>query len=101
MSAITQHVDSSLPPLNNVSALFQLDNGCLGVSTLLMSWTPRKVSWFCLHIKHNQLFHRCVILSHNKYADCYQSSRFKRDNGGTTHFSGWPIRLYYKYHKPC
>lgn len=45
VAAITHHVDPSLPPPDNVSALFQCENGCPGVFTLSMSSTSRKISF--------------------------------------------------------
>ncbi|KAJ7563929.1 hypothetical protein O6H91_03G130800 [Diphasiastrum complanatum] len=43
--AIARHVDASLPPPDNVSALLQLENECAGVMVMSYSSRTRKVSW--------------------------------------------------------
>ncbi|KAH9303076.1 hypothetical protein KI387_014659, partial [Taxus chinensis] len=47
IAAISRHVDPSLPPPDNISSLFQLENGCAGVFSLSMSSTSRKI---CLRV---------------------------------------------------
>eukprot|EP01018_Ginkgo_biloba_P031786 Gb_37710 [translate_table: standard] len=45
VSAIARHVDATLPPPDNISALFQLENGCAGVFVMSISSTSRKICW--------------------------------------------------------
>ncbi|KAL4198196.1 hypothetical protein AMTRI_Chr03g44720 [Amborella trichopoda] len=45
ISAISRHVDTSLPPPDNVCAVFQLENGCGGVLVLSVSTRSPKISW--------------------------------------------------------
>uniref|UniRef100_A0A0D6R8F3 Gfo/Idh/MocA-like oxidoreductase N-terminal domain-containing protein n=1 Tax=Araucaria cunninghamii TaxID=56994 RepID=A0A0D6R8F3_ARACU len=47
VAAISRHVDPSLPPPDNMSSLFQLENGCAGVFSLSISSTTRKI---CLRV---------------------------------------------------
>ncbi|XP_057819008.1 dehydrogenase FPY6 isoform X1 [Cryptomeria japonica] len=47
VAAISRHVDPSLPPPDNISSLFQLDNGCAGVFSISLSSTSRKI---CLRV---------------------------------------------------
>ncbi|XP_038724786.1 uncharacterized protein YMR315W isoform X4 [Tripterygium wilfordii] len=46
VSALTSHVDVTLPPPDNISANFQLDNGCSGVFTMVVSSRSPKVSFY-------------------------------------------------------
>ncbi|XP_024533883.1 uncharacterized protein YMR315W [Selaginella moellendorffii] len=45
VSAICRHVDEALPPPDNVSALFELENGCAGTLMISFSCTTKKMSW--------------------------------------------------------
>ncbi|KAF6169529.1 hypothetical protein GIB67_042739 [Kingdonia uniflora] len=45
VSAITSHVDVTLPPPDNISALFQLENGCAGVFVMVVSSKSPKILW--------------------------------------------------------
>ncbi|OVA06659.1 Oxidoreductase [Macleaya cordata] len=45
VSAITSHVDTTLPPPDNISALFELENGCPGVFVLVVSSKSPKIFW--------------------------------------------------------
>ncbi|KAF5200788.1 NAD(P)-binding Rossmann-fold superfamily protein [Thalictrum thalictroides] len=45
VSAVTSHVDSSLPPPDNISALFRLENGCAGVFVMIVSSSSPKIFW--------------------------------------------------------
>ncbi|KAF5954604.1 hypothetical protein HYC85_007460 [Camellia sinensis] len=38
VSAFTSHVDSTLPPPDNISSVFQLENGCSGVFVMAIFW---------------------------------------------------------------
>ncbi|CAH9099990.1 unnamed protein product [Cuscuta epithymum] len=45
VSAMTSHVDMALPPPDNVSALFQLENGCSGVFVMVVWSRSPKALW--------------------------------------------------------
>lgn len=45
VSSIARHVDMTLPPPDNLSALFQLENGVAGVFVMLVSATSPKIFW--------------------------------------------------------
>ncbi|KAJ4980208.1 hypothetical protein NE237_010988 [Protea cynaroides] len=45
VSAITSHVDMTLPPPDNISSLFHLENGCAGVFVMAVSSTSPKIFW--------------------------------------------------------
>lgn len=45
VSAVTTHVDMSLPPPDNISALIRLENGCGGVFVLVVSSSAPKIFW--------------------------------------------------------
>ncbi|KAA8549563.1 hypothetical protein F0562_001419 [Nyssa sinensis] len=45
VSALTSHVDLTLPPPDNISSVFQLENGCSGVFVLVVSTRSPKVLW--------------------------------------------------------
>lgn len=45
MSAITSHVDTTLPPPDNISSIFELENGCAGVFVMVVSSRSPKIFW--------------------------------------------------------
>nr|GLL32536.1 uncharacterized protein YMR315W [Ipomoea trifida] len=45
VSAMTSHADMTLPPPDNISALFQLENGCSGVFVMVVSSRSPKIVW--------------------------------------------------------
>ncbi|CAM6096394.1 unnamed protein product [Calypogeia fissa] len=45
VAAIARHLDSGLPPPDNVSALFQMNNGCTGTLVISFSAITKKVGW--------------------------------------------------------
>ncbi|MFS7916069.1 putative glucose-fructose oxidoreductase [Helianthus anomalus] len=45
VSATTSHVDTTLPPPDTISSLFQLENGCSGVFVMLVSSKSPKIIW--------------------------------------------------------
>ncbi|MQL94472.1 hypothetical protein Taro_027128 [Colocasia esculenta] len=45
VSAVTCYVDTSLPPPDNICALFQLENGCPGVFVMTVSSPSPKIHW--------------------------------------------------------
>eukprot|EP00268_Persea_americana_P036995 TRINITY_DN3656_c0_g1_i8.p1 TRINITY_DN3656_c0_g1~~TRINITY_DN3656_c0_g1_i8.p1 ORF type:complete len:357 (+),score=67.07 TRINITY_DN3656_c0_g1_i8:133-1203(+) len=45
VSAISSHVDKTLPPPDTISALFQLENGCHGVFAMIVSSRSPKIYW--------------------------------------------------------
>ncbi|XAR60421.1 scyllo-inositol 2-dehydrogenase (NADP+) [Bertholletia excelsa] len=51
VSAITSHVDLSLPPPDNISSSFQLENGCSGVFVMVVSSRSPKVVWRVVCLK--------------------------------------------------
>ncbi|XP_038724784.1 uncharacterized protein YMR315W isoform X2 [Tripterygium wilfordii] len=51
VSALTSHVDVTLPPPDNISANFQLDNGCSGVFTMVVSSRSPKIYWRVVGLK--------------------------------------------------
>lgn len=44
-SAMTSHVDTSLPPPDNISSIFQLENGCSGIFVMAVSTRSPKIFW--------------------------------------------------------
>lgn len=51
LSAITTHIDLDLPPPDNISATFQLENGSSGVFTMVVSSRSPKVLWRVVGLK--------------------------------------------------
>ncbi|CAI9106624.1 OLC1v1005823C2 [Oldenlandia corymbosa var. corymbosa] len=51
VSAITSHVDSTLPPPDNISSTFQLENGCSGVFVMVVSSRTPKILWRVVGLK--------------------------------------------------
>ncbi|XP_008243595.1 PREDICTED: uncharacterized protein LOC103341817 [Prunus mume] len=51
VSAITSHVDKTLPAPDNVSSLFQLENGCSGVFVMVVSSRSPKIVWRFVGLK--------------------------------------------------
>ncbi|KAF3452583.1 hypothetical protein FNV43_RR03016 [Rhamnella rubrinervis] len=51
VSAITSHVDKTLPPLDNISSLFKLENGCSGVFVMVVSSRSPKIYWRVVGLK--------------------------------------------------
>ncbi|XP_026426018.1 uncharacterized protein YMR315W-like [Papaver somniferum] len=45
VSAITSHVDTTLPPPDNISSIFELENGCAGVFVMVVSSRSPKIFW--------------------------------------------------------
>ncbi|GMH07580.1 hypothetical protein Nepgr_009420 [Nepenthes gracilis] len=45
VSALTSHVDMTLPPPDNISSTFQLENGCSGVFVMSVSTRSPKIFW--------------------------------------------------------
>ncbi|XP_042384928.1 scyllo-inositol 2-dehydrogenase (NADP(+)) IolW-like isoform X1 [Zingiber officinale] len=45
VSAITRHVDVTLPPPDNICSLFQLENGCAGVFVMAVNSSSPKIYW--------------------------------------------------------
>nr|XP_043609397.1 uncharacterized protein YMR315W [Erigeron canadensis] len=45
VSATTSHMDTTLPPPDTISSLFQLENGCSGVFVMLVSSKSPKIVW--------------------------------------------------------
>ncbi|KAI4334604.1 hypothetical protein L6164_019272 [Bauhinia variegata] len=51
VSARTSHVDTTLPPPDNVSSVFHLENGCSGVFVMVVSSRSPKIMWRVVGIK--------------------------------------------------
>ncbi|KAJ4724173.1 NAD-dependent dihydrogenase, Gfo/Idh/MocA family [Melia azedarach] len=51
VSAVTSHVDKSLPPPDNISSNFQLENGCSGVFVMVVSSKSPKIIWRVVGLK--------------------------------------------------
>lgn len=51
VSAITSHVDTMLPPPDNISSVFQLENGCSGVFVMVVSTRAPKIFWRVVGLK--------------------------------------------------
>lgn len=45
VSAVKSHVDLTLPPPDNISSLFKLENGCSGVFVMIVSSRSPKIIW--------------------------------------------------------
>ncbi|KAL5566566.1 hypothetical protein UlMin_029730 [Ulmus minor] len=50
-SAITSHVDKTLPPPDNISSVFQLENGCSGVFVQVISSNSPQIFWRVVGLK--------------------------------------------------
>lgn len=51
VSAITSHIDKTLPPPDNISSNFQLENGCSGVFVMVVSSRSPKIFWRVVGMK--------------------------------------------------
>ncbi|KDP20201.1 hypothetical protein JCGZ_07921 [Jatropha curcas] len=51
VSAMTSHVDKTLPPPDNISSVFQLENGCSGVFVMVVSSRSPKILWRVVGLK--------------------------------------------------
>lgn len=51
VSAFTSHVDLTLPPPDNISCAFQLENGCSGVFVMVVSSKSPKFFWRVVGVK--------------------------------------------------
>ncbi|KAJ8574148.1 hypothetical protein K7X08_025953 [Anisodus acutangulus] len=45
LTSMNSHVDKTLPPPDNISSLFQLENGCSGVFVMVVSSKSPKIIW--------------------------------------------------------
>lgn len=45
LSSMNSHVDKTLPPPDNISSIFQLENGCSGVFVMVVSSKSPKIIW--------------------------------------------------------
>ncbi|XP_052192836.1 uncharacterized protein YMR315W [Diospyros lotus] len=50
-SAFTSHVDLTLPPPDNISSVFQLENGCSGIFVMVVSSSSPKIIWRVVGLK--------------------------------------------------
>lgn len=51
VSAMTSYVDTTLPPPDNISSLFQLENGCSGVFVMVVSSRSPQIFWRIVGLK--------------------------------------------------
>ncbi|XP_050221925.1 uncharacterized protein LOC126672067 [Mercurialis annua] len=51
VSAMTSHVDKTLPPPDNISSVFQLENGCSGIFVMVVSSRSPKICWRVVGLK--------------------------------------------------
>jgi len=51
VSAMTSHVDETLPPPDNISSLFRLENGCSGVFVMVVSSKSPQITWRVVGLK--------------------------------------------------
>ncbi|KAG8638251.1 uncharacterized protein YMR315W isoform X2 [Manihot esculenta] len=51
VSANISHVDKTLPPPDNISSIFQLENGCSGVFVMIVSSRSPKIYWRIVGLK--------------------------------------------------
>ncbi|XP_044506394.1 uncharacterized protein YMR315W-like isoform X1 [Mangifera indica] len=51
VSATTSHVDKTLPPPDNISSNFQLENGCSGVFVMVVSSRSPQIFWRVVGLK--------------------------------------------------
>ncbi|KAJ8759607.1 hypothetical protein K2173_008788 [Erythroxylum novogranatense] len=51
VSAITSHVDLALPPPDNISSVFQLENGSAGIFVMVVSSKSPKILWRIVGLK--------------------------------------------------
>ncbi|KAM3264530.1 dTDP-3,4-didehydro-2,6-dideoxy-alpha-D-glucose 3-reductase [Capsicum annuum] len=45
LSSMNSHVDKTLPPPDNISSIFQLENGCSGVFVMVVNSKSPKIMW--------------------------------------------------------
>ncbi|KAK9736013.1 hypothetical protein RND81_04G244500 [Saponaria officinalis] len=51
ISALTTHVDTTLPPPDNISSSYQLENGCPGIFVMSVSTRSQKIFWRVVGLK--------------------------------------------------
>ncbi|XP_015571168.1 uncharacterized protein YMR315W isoform X2 [Ricinus communis] len=51
VSAMTSHMDKTLPPPDNISSVFHLENGCSGVFVMVVSSRSPKIFWRVVGLK--------------------------------------------------
>lgn len=89
LSAITAHVDRTLPPPDNISANFQLENGCSGVFVMVVSSRSPKIFWRVVGMKGTLQVERGNQDGHHGYlvtqysADGHSKSMFYPFSGVT------------------
>nr|AFK42402.1 unknown [Lotus japonicus] len=80
VSAMTSHVDLTLPPPDNISSVFHLENGCSGVFVMVVSSRSPKILWRVvglngtLHIERGfQGQHGYLVSSYGAVGQCKSS----------------------------
>ncbi|RVW48692.1 hypothetical protein CK203_102098 [Vitis vinifera] len=62
VSAITSHVDTMLPPPDNISSVFQLENGCSGVFVMVVSTRAPKACGEMILLVQISVLHKYKLL---------------------------------------
>ncbi|EXB48401.1 Uncharacterized protein L484_007981 [Morus notabilis] len=95
VSAATSHVDKTLPPPDNISSLFQLENGCSGVFVVVVSSSSPKILWRVVGLKGTLQVERGKHDGQHGYlvsfygADGQSKSTFYRFSGVTEEFKSF------------
>ncbi|XP_059429167.1 dehydrogenase FPY6 [Corylus avellana] len=74
VSAMTSHVDATLPPPDNISSLFQLENGCSGVFVMVVSSRSPKIFWRVVGFKGTLQIERGNIDGRHGYLVSFYNS---------------------------
>lgn len=67
VSALTSHVDKTLPSPDNISSTFQLENGCSGVFVMSVSTRAPKIFWRIVGLKGTLQVERGIVDGRHGY----------------------------------
>ncbi|KMT14433.1 hypothetical protein BVRB_4g072110 [Beta vulgaris subsp. vulgaris] len=82
VSALTTHVDTTLPPPDNISSTYQLENGCPGIFVMAVSTRSPKTFWRVVGLKGTVQIERGNIDGRHGYL----VSKFNVDGQCTSSF---------------
>ncbi|XP_057550698.1 uncharacterized protein YMR315W isoform X2 [Amaranthus tricolor] len=82
VSALTTHVDTTLPPPDNISSTFQLENGCPGIFVMAVSTRSPKIFWRVVGLEGTVQVERGIIDGKHGYL----VSKFDMDGQCTSSF---------------
>ncbi|GAB4856079.1 hypothetical protein Ancab_024719 [Ancistrocladus abbreviatus] len=82
VSALTSHVDMMLPSPDNISSIFQLENGCSGVFVMSVSTRSPKIFWRVVGLKGTVQVERGNVDGQHGYL----VSKYSSDGQCTTSF---------------